>query len=80
MATLLFSLVTGRDPKIIGKNINKKKLDKFWLSSKLIVINQKLSKDFIDLFNKIILNNFDKSSDLNLENDNFYEFNYYEKE
>ena len=79
LATLLFSLVTGRDPKIIGKNINKKKLDKFWLSSKLIVINQKLSKDFIDLFNKIILNNFDIISDFNLENDDFNEFNYYEK-
>ena len=79
LATLLFSLVTGRDPKIIGKNINKKKLDKFWLSSKFIVINEKLSKEFIDLFNKIILNNFDISSDLNLENDDFYEFNYYEK-
>ena len=79
LATLLFSLVTGRDPKIIGKNINKKKLDKFWLSSKLIVIYQKLSKDFIDLFNKIILNNFDIISDFNLENDDFNEFNYYEK-
>ena len=79
LATLLFSLVTGRDPKIIGKNINKKKLDKFWLSSKFIVTNEKLSKDFIDLFNKIILNNFEISSDFDLENYDFNEFSYYEK-
>ena len=75
LATLLFSLVTGRDPKIKGRGITKKKLEKFWISVKLIVKEENLSKEFINLFNKILLNDFNYQNlflDDNLIKDNYY--------
>ena len=76
LAIILFSLVTGRNPKINIKGITKKKLDKFWNSVKLIKIEENLTKEFMNLFNKIILNDF-KNPDLLLDND-INEVNYYE--
>ena len=76
LASILFSLVTGRDPKILGKNITKEKLDKFWLSSKLIIDKDYLSLEFIDLFNKITLDN-DFNSYTN--DDMIIDLNYYQK-
>ena len=86
LASILFSLVTGRDPKILGKNITKDKLDKFWFSAKINNINiENLSKDFLDLFNKIILendfniNNINVNENINLHNSNLLNNNYYQK-
>ena len=76
LASILFSLVTGRDPKILGKKITKEKLDKFWLSSKLIIDKDYLSLEFIDLFNKITLDN-DFNSYIN--DDMIIDLNYYQK-
>ena len=76
LASILFSLVTGRDPKILGKKITKEKLDKFWLSSKLIIDKDYLSLEFIDLFNKITLDN-DFNSYTN--DDMIIDLNYYQK-
>jgi len=86
LASILFSLVTGRDPKILGKKLTKDKLDKFWLSVKINNINiDNLSKEFFDLFNKIILendfiiNNIDINENINLPNSNLLNNNYYQK-
>ena len=86
LASILFSLVTGRDPKILGKNITKDKLDKFWFSANINNINvENLSKDFIDLFNKIILendfniNDINFNENINLSKSNLLNNNYYQK-
>ncbi len=76
LAIILFSLVTGRNPKSNIRGITKKKIDEFWKSVKLNIIKENVSKEFMDLFNKILLNDF-KNPDLILDND-INEENYYE--
>ena len=77
LATILFSLVIGRDPKIKEKEITKKKLDKYWESINVFIKDVNLSKDFINLFNKIILNEFNNGNVI--INDDINETNLYER-
>ena len=77
LAKILFSLVIGRDPKIKMKGITKKKLDLFWESINVLIKEKNLSKEFINLFNKLILNEFNNGN--SIINDDINESNLYER-
>lgn len=66
LASLLFSMVTGRNPLLKGRLFTKKKMSSFWLSAKeQSKIN--FTEEFIDLINKLFLNELiDKSKGRNL--------------
>ena len=55
LASILFSMVTGRNPLLKGRLFTKKKMSSFWLSAKeQSKIN--FTDEFIDLVNKLFLN------------------------
>ena len=69
LASILFALITGKDIK--DKIISKKKLDSFW---KAVFQNEKIefSQNFIDLFNKLISNEFSTNKMKLIEDSQYY--------
>lgn len=66
LASLLFSMVTGRNPLLKGRLFTKKKMSSFWLSAKE-QSKMNFTEEFIDLINKLFLNEaIDKSKGKNL--------------
>ena len=66
LASLLFSMVTGRNPLLKGRLFTKKKMSSFWLSAKE-QSKMNFTEEFIDLINKLFLNEaIDKSKGRNL--------------
>lgn len=66
LASLLFSMVTGRNPLLKGRLFTKKKMSSFWLSAKE-QSKMNFTEEFIDLINKLFLNEaIDKSQGRNL--------------
>ena len=69
LASILFALITGRDIK--DKINSKKKLDSFW---KGVFQNEKMefSQNFINLFNKLISNEFSSNKMKLIEDSEYY--------
>ena len=66
LASLLFSMVTGRNPLLKERLFTKKKMSSFWLSAKE-QSKMNFTEEFIDLINKLFLNEaIDKSKGRNL--------------
>lgn len=55
LASMLFAMVTGRNPIIKGRFFSKQKMPYFWDSARRLSSLQ-FSEDFIDLINKLFLN------------------------
>lgn len=72
LASMLFAMVTGRNPIIKGRLFSKKKMPYFWDSARELSSLQ-FSEDFIDIINKLFLNeSFEQYKTESNTNNNFY--------